>query len=104
MVEALQSRTLLAIITGTDAFGTQTFPPDASAIGLFYGIQIGSSDNTIGGTAAADRNLIAGNDYDIADDQGVDDNLIEGNLIGTDITSTQPLGNAQWLRRRRLRP
>ncbi|HKI19204.1 MAG TPA: hypothetical protein VKA15_15065 [Isosphaeraceae bacterium] len=81
---------------GTDASGTQIFPPNSSSGGTLDGIYLKSSTcNTIGGTAAADRNLISGNG-----DNGVEiplyldtDNLIQGNLIGTDITGTKALGN-----------
>ncbi len=47
---------------GTDASGTQVFPPNSSSGGTLDGVYLKSStDNTIGGTAAADRNLISGN-------------------------------------------
>jgi hypothetical protein len=47
---------------GTNAPGTQVFPPNASSGGTLNGIFLKSStDNTIGGTAPTDRNLISGN-------------------------------------------
>ena len=81
---------------GTSASGTQVFPPNSSTGGTLDGIYLKSSvSNTIGGTAAADRNLISGNgangiEVPLYLDTG---NLIEGNLIGTDITGTKALGN-----------
>jgi hypothetical protein len=81
---------------GTNASGTQKFPPNSSSGGTLDGILLKSSaNNTIGGTAPADRNLISGNGYGGIEiplylDTG---NLIEGNLIGTDITGTKALGN-----------
>ena len=83
---------------GTDASGTQVFPPNSSSGGTLDGVYVKSStDNTIGGTAAADRNLISGNgangiEIPLYLDTG---NLIEGNLIGTDITGTKALGNGE---------
>ena len=73
---------------GTDTTGTIAGGND---VGI--GIQ-SSSNNTIGGTTAAARNIISGN-YDgiaIANVESVG-NLIEGNYIGTDVSSAQPLGN-----------
>lgn len=81
---------------GTNASGTKTFPPNSSSGGTLDGILLKSSaNNTIGGTAPADRNLISGNgangiEIPLYLDTG---NLIEGNLIGTDITGTKALGN-----------
>jgi hypothetical protein len=81
---------------GTDATGTHVFAPNSSSGGTLDGIYLkSSSGNTIGGTAAADRNLISGNGYNGIEiplylDTG---NLIEGNLIGTGITGTKALGN-----------
>ena len=54
-----------------------------------------SPGNTIGGTTAAARNVISGNGTGVAiSDRGADHNVVEGNLIGTDISGTKPLGNA----------
>ena len=83
---------------GTNASGTQVFPPNSSTGGTLDGIYLKSSvSNTIGGTAAADRNLISGNgangiEIPLYLDTG---NLIEGNFIGTDITGTKALGNGE---------
>ena len=49
---------------------------------------------TIGGTGAGARNIISGNKgAGIGIVAGATDELIEGNLIGTDITGSNPLGN-----------
>lgn len=80
---------------GTDASGTLVFPPDLTGAGG-GGIELTASDNTIGGTAPADRNLISGSGgpgIEIVGPSG--NNVVEGDLIGTDITGTKPLGNAQ---------
>jgi hypothetical protein len=63
------------------------------------GIDVYGSDNKIGvvgGTASGAGNVISGNaecGISVTDD-GTADNLIAGNEIGTDVTGSQPLGNA----------
>jgi hypothetical protein len=53
-----------------------------------------SSDNRVGGTAAADRNLISGNTGDgISVQTGSPGNRIQGNLIGTRANGATTLGN-----------
>ena len=75
---------------GTNAAGTAALPNDAT------GIQVqGAPNNTIGGTNAADRNLISGNGsagvfIDAATATG---NTVLGNFIGTNINGTANLGN-----------
>src|SRR5262249_53789471 len=66
----------------------------------------GASGNLIGGTAGGTRNVISGNGFTGVALAGYDDgqglvrgptvnNTVEGNFIGTDVTGTQALGNAQ---------
>ena len=57
------------------------------------GICITSSNDTIGGTAAADRNLVSGNAPDGICLFGAN-SLVQGNLIGTTVAGTSALGNA----------
>ncbi len=59
------------------------------------GVQIVNSDNnTIGGLTAADRNLISGNTrYGVSIDAASTGNVVEGNLIGTNLAGTGDLGN-----------
>ena len=61
-----------------------------------YGIEIGGSSNTIGGTAAGARNVISGNDFDgiVLDGAGATGNIIEGNYIGTDASGTTDVANS----------
>ncbi len=75
---------------GTDLTGK--FPMGNTDSGVL--ISGGSADNTIGGTSAGSQNVISANGYrgvHITEDSA--HNLIEGNLIGTDYTGTQNLGN-----------
>jgi hypothetical protein len=83
---------------GTDITGTV-------ALGNVYsGIQIdgGASSNTIGGPAAGAGNVISANGQTAVNRQygvyitgaGTSGNLLQGNKIGTDITGTVALGNA----------
>jgi uncharacterized repeat protein (TIGR01451 family) len=76
-------------LIGTDPTGTL-------AVGNEVGISFGDgSDNTVGGTTPAQRNVISGNNGSGMRLIGVDFrfNVIEGNYIGTDVTGTRPLGN-----------
>ena len=56
---------------------------------------MGADNNTIGGTTAAERNVLAGNlgDGIELNDTGTSGNVIQGNYIGTDITGLAALGN-----------
>jgi titin len=73
---------------GIDPTGTQAMPNGVS------GLSVSSSNNTIGGTAPQQGNLISGNNnYGINFFASAGGNLVVGNLIGTDITGTRKLGN-----------
>jgi hypothetical protein len=75
-------------LIGTDATGTH-------ALGNASGVLLvdGTGDNTIGGTTPGAGNVISGNTDWGLDFGGSSSDVVEGNLIGTDITGTQPLGN-----------
>ena len=75
---------------GTDNPAPRHLTTTASrwAMALTASASAGASDNTVGGTTAAARNIISGN----ADDgieiegSGTSGNVVEGNFIGTDAT------------------
>jgi hypothetical protein len=76
---------------GTDVSGSH---PLGNAVN---GITIDSAaaGNTIGGTAAGSLNVISANVHKavLITDAGTDDNVVEGNFIGTDATGYHALGN-----------
>ena len=79
---------------GTDPTGTIARPN--SNTGANFGVYIvgGTATNDIvGGTAPADRNLISGNPHDGVQTLFGSGHKIQGNFIGTDATGTLPLGN-----------
>lgn len=72
---------------GVDAAGTT---PRPNSIGLFL---TASSNNLVGGTTAAARNVISGNtSHGIV--VGGDDNAVQGNYIGTNASGTAAIGGS----------
>ncbi len=79
---------------GTDASGTAPLANGQRASFPTGGVVVESSNNLIGGTSAAARNVISGNNgYGVAIVDAVSGNRVEGNFIGTDKTGREPLGN-----------
>ncbi len=74
---------------GTDVSGMTDLGNGSDGISMFTG------DNTLGGSAPADRNLISGNtNHGVAlRYTAASNNVIQGNFIGVDATGTSPLGN-----------
>jgi CSLREA domain-containing protein len=58
-----------------------------------YGVQLSQSNNTVGGSQAARRNLIAGHQLADAYIDATGGNTIAGNVIGTDISGTLARGS-----------
>lgn len=75
---------------GTNVSGTTDLGNGGNGVHI-----IDSSDNTIGGTGASARNVIAGNEGEGVRIDGALSfgNLIAGNYIGTDATGSADLGN-----------
>jgi FG-GAP-like repeat len=92
----VQSNIIGADVTGTAALGN----PSEGVL-----INEGASENTVGGSVAAARNILSGNNRQgiVVGSRNPPDgsepprlnNLIEGNFIGTDVTGTQRLGNGR---------
>src|SRR5207302_9350473 len=86
------SNLIAANYLGTDASGTA-----ARANGGFGVLAIDSANNVIGGTLAADRNVISGNTHGIYITGTLSvGNLIQGNFIGTDRTGHAAIGNVPY--------
>ncbi len=89
--------TIIGNYIGPDATGSS----DVS--GTYAGISLGNGaeNNTIGGPAEADRNVISAMNGGIRIFQTTGNatgNVIEGNYIGTDRTGSQPLGNGYGIK------
>src|SRR3989442_1398523 len=76
---------------GTDVTGAVALGNHAQGLAI-----IKTPGNTIGGTSAAARNVISGNQSDgvFIWQPGSSGNLVQGNYIGTDATAPVALGNA----------
>ena len=78
---------------GTDASGIQS-------LSNYVGIRFqNGSNNIVGGTTAAQRNVISGNRFSgisLGDGDLVQGNRVIGNYIGTDASGTEDLGNASY--------
>ncbi|HEV7892871.1 MAG TPA: FG-GAP-like repeat-containing protein [Pyrinomonadaceae bacterium] len=83
--------TVHANFIGTNSLGNAAQPN--SGHGVFVD---NTPNNTIGGMAAGDGNIISGNTGQGVriDGSGATGNVVAGNLIGTDLSGTAPLGNA----------
>ena len=71
---------------GTDITGTVR-------VGNAFGVLLNGQDNVVGGTAAGAGNLISGNLRGVQ--VGTTGGVVQGNLIGTDVTGSAPLGNTE---------
>ncbi|MEO8435437.1 MAG: thrombospondin type 3 repeat-containing protein [Pyrinomonadaceae bacterium] len=94
------NNTIQGNFCGTDASGTAAIPNANDGIRF----ESGATDNLAGGTAPGARNIVSGNlahgvhidDFPVEDGGphlGTARNTVQGNLIGTDASGTQPIGN-----------
>ena len=85
-----QSTTVLGNFIGTNAAGTAAIGNGDS------GIRISNSGNLVGGRSIAARNVISGNfGAGISiEESGAYGNVVQGNLIGTDVSGVVPLPNS----------
>ena len=89
LINTSSNNVVVGNFLGTDATGTVAKPNWA-------GVATRTSNNIIGGTSAADRNIISGNSVDgiqITGASGGSGNVVMGNYIGLDVTGTVDLGN-----------
>ena len=79
-------------LIGTDVSGQKRLGNAVSSLSIFGG----SAFNTVGGTSASERNILAagtnGEGLYISD-TGTSNNVVQGNYIGTDITGALAFGN-----------
>ncbi|MEA2410942.1 MAG: large repetitive protein [Thermoleophilaceae bacterium] len=92
--DTTQNNTIQGNLIGTNASGTAALPNGQGGVDL-----AGGTSNVIGGSAAGARNVISGNavfGLKLQPPEGNtnDGNQVLGNLIGTKLDGTTPLGNA----------
>src|SRR5258706_3929301 len=84
--------TIQGNLIGTDVTGTRAL---GNAFGIWLNFGPGLGTGTIGGTVAGASTVISGNRLDGVFISGSSrNNQLLGNLIGTDISGTKPLGNS----------
>ena len=80
---------VLGSYIGTDAAGTKAL---GNSLGVW--VDYDSSSNTVGGSQAGAGNLISGSTYaGIQVDTGANDNLIQGNYVGTNASGNAAIPN-----------
>lgn len=93
--ERASRNTIQGNLIGTDSSGTKRLGNAISGITFRYDVEaVGGTNNTIGGGTAGAGNVISangGNGVEI--DSRFSDNVLAGNLIGTDFNGTANLGN-----------
>lgn len=75
---------------GTDVNGTASMGNEGEGV-----LVVRSVGNVIGGTTARARNIISGNKGGVSIADGANDNRVQGNFIGTDVSGIVALANAR---------
>src|SRR5262249_30043704 len=95
-IDGASGNTVVSNFIGTNAAGTAALGNGGTGVLLANG----SQNNTVGGAAAAARNVISGNGFtginsgvDLRD-SGTTGNTVAGNFIGTNAAGTAALANA----------
>src|SRR5262249_35779651 len=88
-------------LIGTDITGTNIVDPHGTRLGNVFGVGISGNNNTVGGSTPGAGNVISGSfdpsftfGHGVQLLSGASGNLVQGNKIGTDVTGTVALGNA----------
>ncbi|MEP7132101.1 MAG: CSLREA domain-containing protein [Acidobacteriota bacterium] len=79
---------------GVNAAGTAALQPATATTAIAMGQ---FSNNTIGGTTPAARNVLLGTNVGININNGANNNLFQGNFIGTNATGTAGLGGGNGI-------
>jgi parallel beta-helix repeat protein len=87
-VEQGSNNTIQGNYIGVNAAGTGKLSNGDSGIRFDN-----AADNIVGGTVVAARNIISGNENNGVFFQGSDNNTLQGNYIGTNVTGTVAIGN-----------
>ena len=87
--EVSQNNRVEGNLIGTDAAGTSAIPNGASGVN----VRGPASNNTIGGTTAAARNIISGNAAYGVFLESSPGTVVQGNFIGTDVTGAAAVPN-----------
>ena len=85
---------------GTDPSGTQDLGNGGGVTIFSGGVTVPSTNNTVGGTTSAARNVLSGNGLEGVEIRGfaATGNQVSGNYIGTDASGTEDLGNGVGMR------
>jgi uncharacterized repeat protein (TIGR01451 family) len=92
VIQGQGGNTAAGCFIGVDQAGTAAAPVGGEGI-----LVQSSNDNTIGGTAAADRNVISGNGFENIELNGhgvaASRNVVQGNFLGTNAAGTAKFSN-----------
>ena len=87
---------IMGNIIGLNATGTAALGNGTHGVWSLTGGDGTVSNTTIGGTTAAERNVISGNASDGVSMNNASGTVIQSNYIGTDVTGTVDLGNGRY--------